>query len=62
MSWFGDKITETHIKELKVIKRLMEKSNHSFNFRNPPDKGLAQAWDVDDWMLWLDKLYKESIK
>lgn len=58
--WFGNKITETNIKELKLVKELMEKKNKKFMFKNPPDKGLANAWDIDDWMFWLDKLYKDT--
>ena len=62
MSWFGQKITKEHREELKVIKYLMEKSNDKFVFKNPPDKGLAQVWDMDDWQIWLDDIYKESVK
>ncbi len=58
--WFGSQITETNIKELKLVKELMEKKNSKFQFKNPPDKGLANAWDINDWMLWLDKLYRDS--
>lgn len=62
MSWFGDKITDRHIKELKLIKYLMEKSNDKFVFKNPPDKKMAQSWDIEDWQMWLDDIYKESVK
>ena len=41
--WFGSQITETNIKELKLVKELMEKKNSKFQFKNPPDKGLANA-------------------
>lgn len=62
MSWFGDKITDRHIKELKLIKYLMEKSNDKFVFKNPPDKKMAQSWDIEDWQMWLDDIYKESVR
>lgn len=62
MSWFGDKITNRHIKELKLIKYLMEKSNDKFVFKNPPDKKMAQSWDIEDWQMWLDDIYKESVR
>ena len=62
MSWFGNKITDRHIKELKLIKYLMEKSNDKFVFKNPPDKKMAQAWDIEDWQMWLDDIYKESVR
>ena len=62
MSWFGQKITKEHIEELKVIKYLLEKSNDKFVFKNPPDKKMAQAWDMWDWQMWLDDIYKESVR
>ena len=58
--WFGDKITDTMIKELQVIKHSMQTFNDNFVFENPPDKGLAKAWDYEDWQLWLDQLYFKS--
>jgi|3_EtaG_2_1085321.scaffolds.fasta_scaffold218121_1 hypothetical protein len=60
MSWFSKDITETHLKELKLIKYLMEKSNDDFKFRNPPKKEVAKLWNIDEWLMWLDKLYKET--
>ena len=62
MGWFGNKISKSDIEELKVIKYLMVKANDKFVFKNPPDKGLALAWDIEDWQNWLDKLYKESVE
>lgn len=60
LSWFGNDITETELKELKLIKYLMEKSDNNFKFRNPPKKEIARLWNVDEWFLWLDSLYKEN--
>jgi|TARA_R110000824_G_scaffold17372_6_gene70674 hypothetical protein len=62
MAWFGNNITKKEIEELKVIKYLMMKSNDKFVFKNPPNKNLAQTWNIENWQDWLDKVYKESIK
>lgn len=55
--WFGDQISDTMIEELKAIKHVMATFNKDFVFENPPDKGIARAWDMEDWQLWLDQLY-----